>query len=70
MCIGLVIAIIIIVALGFCLHSFLEDYLIDTGTWPPKLDLERFLYDMANKFIDSLYASAALPVADGALPIG
>ena len=61
MCIGLAIALVVIIVLCICLHSFLKDYLIDTGSFLPKLDLERFLYDMANKYIDSLYNTVCIP---------
>ncbi len=60
--IGLLIAAALIVVLCVALNNFLEDYLIDDGDWPPSLDWERFLYDMANRFVDHLYESETLPV--------
>lgn len=55
--IGLLVAVAIIVSLGVLLHNFLDDYLVDTDSWLPSLDWERFLSDMANKFVDHLYDS-------------
>lgn len=56
--IGLLVAVAIIITLGVLVHNYLDDYLIDTGNWPPSLDWERFLSDMANKFVDHLYDTA------------
>lgn len=53
--IGLLIAIAIIVSLCVVANNYLDDYLIDTGSWPPSLDWERFVSDKANKFVDHLY---------------
>lgn len=61
--IGLLVAVAIIISLGFGLHSLLEDYLIDNGTSIPDLDWERFVYDTANHFVDYLYASRTVEPA-------
>lgn len=59
MWIGLLVAVVIIVGICVGLNYYLGDYLIDDGSWPPSLDVERLLYDAANTYVDSLYETTA-----------
>lgn len=62
MVIALAIALVVIIVLGAVLHSFLKDYLVKSDSWFSGIDLERFVNDMANKFVDRLYENISYPL--------
>lgn len=64
MCIALAIALVVIIILGAVLHSFIADYLIKGDSWTTSIDLERFVNDMANKFVEKLYDNISLPLTN------
>lgn len=64
MVIALAIALVVIIILGAVLHSFFKDYLVKGDSWFKSIDLERFVNDMANKFVEKLYENVSYPLTD------
>lgn len=62
MVIALAIALVVIIIVGAVLHGFFKDYLVKGDSWFSSIDLERFVNDMANKFVDKLYENISDPL--------
>lgn len=64
MVIALAIALVVIIILGAVLHSFFKDYLVKGDSWFKSIDVERFVNDMANKFVEKLYENVSCPLTN------
>ncbi|MCQ2418700.1 MAG: hypothetical protein MJ085_02835 [Clostridia bacterium] len=62
MVIALAIALVVIIVLGAVLHGFFKDYLVKGDSLLSGIDLERFVNDMANKFVEKLYENISYPL--------